>query len=86
VLAARFHATLAIAIRTACRRCASRTVVLTGGCFQNRRLVTQAATLLERDGFEVLVHQRVPPNDGGLALGQAAIASHLLARRSPACA
>ena len=74
-LAARFHATVAAAIRHSCVRLDRRTVVLTGGCFQNRRLVEQATTWLEHDGFEVLVHRRVPPNDGGLALGQAAIAS-----------
>ncbi|MDB4961914.1 MAG: [NiFe] hydrogenase metallocenter assembly protein HypF [Myxococcales bacterium] len=83
-LAARFHATLAWAIRQACHRArtagAPSTVVLTGGCFQNRRLLEHTSELLEADGFEVLVHRRVPPNDGGLALGQAAIASCQLAR------
>jgi hydrogenase maturation protein HypF len=84
-LAARFHATLAAAIRLACRRADHRTVVLTGGCFQNRRLVEQTAALLEADGFEVLLHRQVPPNDGGLALGQAAIASYRLAREGRRC-
>lgn len=87
VLAARFHATLVLAIRESCHRSRERTVVLTGGCFQNRRLVEDATRVLEADGFEVLTHERVPPNDGGLALGQAAIASFQLAtRRTTACA
>lgn len=97
VLAARFHSTIAVAIRASCRRIAERgrrppssanrrTVALTGGCFQNRRLTEHAAALLESDGFEVLVHRRVPPNDGGLALGQAAVASFRLARERTPCA
>ena len=83
VLAARWHATLAHAIRSASRWAEARTVVLTGGCFQNRRLLDESVALLEADGREVLVHRDVPPNDGGLALGQAAIAT---ARRNAGCA
>jgi hydrogenase maturation protein HypF len=51
------------------------TVALSGGCFQNRLLSESAKRLLEQDGFDVLVHGRVPPNDGGVALGQAAVAA-----------
>jgi hydrogenase maturation protein HypF len=50
-------------------------VALTGGCFQNRRLTERAHAGLERAGFEVLLHRRVPCNDGGIALGQVAIAA-----------
>jgi hydrogenase maturation protein HypF len=82
VLAARFHVTLAHAIRSACKWVGARTVVLTGGCFQNRRLLEETVALLEAEGREVLVHRDVPPNDGGLALGQAAIAL----ARSQSCA
>jgi hydrogenase maturation protein HypF len=46
-------------------------IVLSGGVFQNRYLVERAAALLESKGFTVHTHQRVPPNDGGIALGQA---------------
>jgi hydrogenase maturation protein HypF len=80
ILAARFHATLVAAIREACGRADRRTVALTGGCFQNRILLERARARLEADGFEVLVHRKVPPNDGGLSLGQAAIATARLAR------
>jgi hydrogenase maturation protein HypF len=75
LLAARFHTTLAHATRLSARHAGARTVVLTGGCFQNRRLLELATTLLEEDGVEVLAHGRIPPNDGGLSLGQAAIAA-----------
>ncbi len=50
-------------------------VALSGGCFQNVALLQRAIRLLEDDEFEVFTHQKVPPNDGGLALGQAVIAS-----------
>ena len=45
-------------------------VALTGGCFQNRLLTERAAERLEQAGFEVLLHRQVPPNDGGISLGQ----------------
>jgi len=50
-------------------------VVLSGGCFQNRYLVDRAVEALETRGLTVFTHQRVPPNDGGIALGQAVLAS-----------
>lgn len=56
-------------------------VVLTGGCFQNRYLTEQAVIELRAAGFHPYHHQRVPPNDGGIALGQA-----FAARRAWACA
>ena len=44
--------------------------MLGGGCFQNRLLTERVTDLLVRDGFRVLTHRRVPPGDGGLAVGQ----------------
>jgi hydrogenase maturation protein HypF len=93
VVAARFHRTLAHAIAVTCRcareQGAPETVALSGGCFQNRRLTELAVAELEGLGFEVLLHERVPCNDGGLALGQAAVASFCLANgptEGPPCA
>ncbi len=51
------------------------TVILSGGVWQNRLLATHVPTALRHLGFQVLEHRRVPSNDGGLALGQAAIAA-----------
>ena len=80
VVSARFHETLARAIQAGCRRirrCSCLEIVaLSGGCFQNRLLTERTIALLESDGFEVLIHRRVPPNDGGVSLGQAAIAAY----------
>ena len=53
-------------------------VALSGGCFQNVALLRRAIRLLSENDFEVFTHQKVPPNDGGLALGQAVIASQIL--------
>jgi len=52
-----------------------RTVALSGGCFQNRLLAELVAAGLEAEGLAMLRHRRVPPNDGGLSLGQAAVAA-----------
>ncbi len=49
-------------------------IALTGGCFQNVALLKRSVSMLERNGFDVLIHRVVPPNDGGLALGQAVLA------------
>jgi hydrogenase maturation protein HypF len=53
-------------------------VCLSGGTFQNAYLLSQTAQLLRAAGFQVFTHATVPPNDGGLSLGQAVIASSLL--------
>jgi hydrogenase maturation protein HypF len=88
VVSARFHATLARGIVAACVRARNQgapgTVLLTGGCFQNRLLTEAARAGLEREGFEVLLHRRVPCNDGGLALGQAAVAAFRLSLKEAA--
>jgi hydrogenase maturation protein HypF len=80
-IAARFHSTLRDLIVQGALRARARTgvrsVALTGGAFQNRRLCAEAAAGLTSAGFEVLLHRRVPCNDGGLSLGQAHIATLL---------
>jgi hydrogenase maturation protein HypF len=79
VIAARFHHTLAAAIREMCVRvraeAALNRVCLSGGTFQNMLLLGLTVRALEDSGFEVFLHRSVPPNDGGLALGQAAVAA-----------
>lgn len=83
-VAAGFHEAMARAVLAGCRVARAEVpagpVVLTGGCFQNARLLERAVELLERDGFEVLSHRLVPPNDGGISLGQAVVAAARLAQ------
>jgi hydrogenase maturation protein HypF len=56
-------------------------VALSGGVFQNRRLLERTKDLLAARGLRVLVHRRLPANDGGIAFGQAAIAAAVDRRR-----
>ncbi len=81
-IAGRFHATLADVIVRTCGLLRTRSgidrVALSGGVFQNMRLLALAVNGLGAAGFRVYTHRQVPPNDGGLALGQAAIAASLL--------
>jgi len=87
VVAGRFHNTVGRIVLLSCLRAREMsdglsTVALSGGVFQNVLLTERAADLLEAEGFRVLLHSRVPPNDGGISLGQAAIAG-ALDRRVP---
>lgn len=83
VIAARFHKGLAIVIARMVEKLSRyesgehpiRTVCLSGGVFQNRVLFEQVSGRLRRLGFTVLSHAQVPSNDGGLSLGQAAVAA-----------
>jgi len=77
-LAALVHASLASAIATVAREIGEKNVLLTGGCFQNRTLTELAIEQLRAAGFEAYWHRRVPPNDGGLAVGQAAWAARVM--------
>jgi hydrogenase maturation protein HypF len=78
-VSARFHLAVArlivsVAGRVRDERRLNR-VVLSGGVFQNALLLEAARRMLKRDGFEVFTHSRVPPNDGGISFGQAAVAN-----------
>jgi hydrogenase maturation protein HypF len=79
LIAARFHTAVATMIvdvaERICARTGITTVGLSGGVFQNVTLTHAAAAALGEKGFAVLTHRLVPPNDGGLALGQAVIAA-----------
>ena len=74
-IAARFHAAVAGATAEAVSRVGLGTVVLSGGVFQNRTLLAATAAALEARGLRVLVPERLPPNDGGVSYGQAAVAA-----------
>ena len=74
LISAKFHNALAEAIVSLAGRAGHPRVVLSGGCFQNKYLTERAVRRLQAAGFQPYWHQRVPPNDGGIALGQAVAA------------
>ena len=78
ILAYQFHAALADGIKAVCKTIRTRTglntVALSGGCFCNRLLLQLTSERLESAGFRVLMHQQIPANDGGIALGVAVCA------------
>ena len=75
IIAARFHNALVEAILAVAKAVGEPKVALTGGCFQNRLLTERASQRLREAGFDVLLHRQVPPNDGGISLGQIAVAA-----------
>jgi hydrogenase maturation protein HypF len=82
-VAARFHAAVAAGTADACAQVAGArgldTAVVSGGVFQNRLLLRRTTAALEAQGLRVLRAERLPPNDGGIAYGQAAVAAVLTA-------
>jgi len=85
LIAARFHNTVAEAIVEVCRRLRAEEklnrVCLSGGTFQNMKLLARTLAGLRKLGFDVFMHAQAPPNDGGIALGQAVIATEILRRK-----
>jgi hydrogenase maturation factor HypF (carbamoyltransferase family) len=79
IMAARFHNALVNGIVQVAQSVGQPQVALTGGCFQNRLLLERTAYRLRQAGFQVLLHRQVPPNDGGISLGQVAVAAARLA-------
>ena len=79
IISLKFHHTIARITTAMCQKMAKDTgikqVALSGGVFQNRLLLKLTTAALRREGFEVLTHRLVPPNDGGISLGQAVIAN-----------
>jgi hydrogenase maturation protein HypF len=75
MISVKFHNALSDAIVAVARYANTEKVALTGGCFQNKYLTECAVTRLQAAGFRPYWHQRVPPNDGGIALGQLVAAS-----------
>ena len=86
-IAYRFHCSIAELLARACARTREQTglntVALSGGVFQNRLLLEQLLARLEAMAFQVYTNRRVPPNDGGLSLGQLAIAAARLRATQP---
>jgi len=80
-IAAKFHTTVAQMIVTTCKslenKLPSPNIALSGGVMQNKLLLEKIISLLEKEGFNPLVHKQVPANDGGLSLGQAAIGGRI---------
>ena len=74
-ISARFHNGLVEGLVSVAHQVNNRNVVLSGGCFQNLYLTERTIARLVEEGFAVYTHQRVPPNDGGIALGQAVMAA-----------
>ncbi|MFF0431207.1 carbamoyltransferase HypF [Streptomyces sp. NPDC004327] len=87
VVAARFHRAVARLVRAVCAAARAETgvetVALTGGVFANTVLSSACAAGLREDGFTVLRHRRIPPNDGGLALGQLVVAARITDGAAP---
>lgn len=75
IMAARFHNALVDAALAVARAVGEKQIALSGGCFQNRLLTERLARRLREGGFKVLLHRQVPPNDGGISLGQVAVGS-----------
>ena len=84
IIAARAHNTMVDMIVATAEFFGETAVVLSGGCFQNRYLTERTVTRLRTAGFRPYWHQRIPPNDGGIALGQ--IAAYLRAKENQQCA
>ncbi|MDP3181774.1 MAG: carbamoyltransferase HypF [Desulfobaccales bacterium] len=78
-ISARFHNSLVVLFTAACEKLREQTglelAALSGGVFQNARILTGLQQSLEKRGFEVLTHAQIPPNDGGISLGQIAVAA-----------
>jgi hydrogenase maturation protein HypF len=81
IIAGRFHDALANWALAVAERHPGLPIVLSGGCFQNRLLSERVQVRLRERGRSVYVHTGVPPGDGGLAVGQLAVARAVLARR-----
>jgi hydrogenase maturation protein HypF len=79
-ISAKFHNTMVESIIAVARRLNEEKVALTGGCFQNQYLTERAVQRLQNEGLSPYWHQRIPPNDGGIALGQAVAAAQRFLR------
>jgi len=83
LIAVRFHNTLAEMIVAVARSIAEEKIVLSGGCFQNKYLTERTVARLRDAGFDPYWHRSLPPNDGGIALGQIVAAAQTYPREWP---
>jgi [NiFe] hydrogenase maturation protein HypF len=82
LISAKFHNTMTAMVIEVAGRIGEERVVLTGGCFQNKYLLERTVRRLEEEGFHAYWHQRVPPNDGGIALGQVYAGQRMIKAKS----
>jgi hydrogenase maturation protein HypF len=80
LISARFHNTLARIILHVAEKLSFKKIIFSGGCFQNTCLTEKVIKLLEENNYEVYWHQRIPPNDGGISVGQ--IAAYLASNKT----
>jgi len=80
IISAKFHNTLVRIILRIAEKFRIKKIVLSGGCFQNAVLLEKTIKL-EKQGYKIYRHQRIPPNDGGISLGQVVIANQLLKKK-----
>ena len=84
-IAMRFHCSIAEMLAAVCLAAREKTgidvVALSGGVFQNRLLLEQLVASLEQMAFRIYINRQVPPNDGGISLGQMAVAAAHLQKR-----
>jgi hydrogenase maturation protein HypF len=80
IIAAKFHNSMSEIIVKIAHTTGERNVVLSGGCFQNKYLTERTVNRLRAEGFHPYWHQRIPPNDGGIALGQIMAANRVRAK------
>jgi hydrogenase maturation protein HypF len=89
MMAAKFHNALVEGVIQIAQRAGEERVAISGGCFQNRYLTERTVARLRAEGYQPYWHQRVPTNDGGIALGQIAAAlreSEHATGKTPTCA
>ncbi|MGL4618694.1 carbamoyltransferase HypF [Chroococcidiopsis sp.] len=85
-ISAKFHNTLVEIVVAVAKSVGEEKIILTGGCFQNKYLTERAIKRLQAENFYPYWHQRIPPNDGGIALGQIVAATfHLSNRKQQLC-
>jgi hydrogenase maturation protein HypF len=77
-ISVKFHNTLVEAAVSVAKCSGVKQIALTGGCFQNRYLLTRLVKRLKKESLEVIWHRRVPTNDNGIALGQIMAAARQL--------